>query len=449
VARSGSRLKVTWYQTADGVRTPIEGLFDSLLGKSCTPQSWSDSVTRCTPQYPTVDTYTEYSDANCTMPILESETPFPANTYLLSRYAGCGDQTTYDHLYTPGAELTLAHAYRKNGAECDTDSNPGEHFYSIVDAGASTLVTVNMNYDATGAVEQMHWDSIDGMQWYRPEGRDSVLGAECSYQQVGDSAGICDPRTGIATEYRDASCLTPQVDVPAGCTPAPYLRSAPSSGCANSVDPTIWSVGSLIPPGPRPLYVSNGGVSCTAQTANLTHDFYYVSTTQAGTLQPMTRAYVTGAARLQPFFLDTARGVHYQTSFFYDTMLGVECAFALTPGTSYCQPKSNRDMISYYGPALFSDSACTVPLHDVVQIDDNPGCALSPVYQYVQKMTGVGTFEFHLTGAQHTATVYQSTSTQCVRYPEIGIPQSWRIFDYDPTVVPTSAFVSASQITDP
>ena len=56
--------------------------------------------------------------------------------------------------------------------------------------------------------------------------------------------------------------------------------------------------------------------------------------------------------------------------------------------------------------------------------------------------------EFHRITTEHTAVVYENTG-ECRRYPEMGIPQSWRIFEIDPTVTPPSAFEAATVVVDP
>jgi hypothetical protein len=101
---------------------------------------------------------------------------------------------------------------------------------------------------------------------------------------------------------------------------------------------------------------------------------------------------------------------------------------------------------------LYTDAACTMPF-DAVQIDDDPPtyCPASPlshVPDFAIKILGVGQLEYHRVSAQHVGTVYENTGA-CRRYPEIGIPQNWRIFEVSPTVTPTSAFETSTLVIDP
>src|SRR4051794_32406047 len=50
VAKSGTRLKVSWYETPDGVRSPVPDVFfDSAMAVGCRPRKWTDGKTRCVP----------------------------------------------------------------------------------------------------------------------------------------------------------------------------------------------------------------------------------------------------------------------------------------------------------------------------------------------------------------------------------------------------------------
>src|SRR5436190_17975245 len=63
---SGSRLKLTWYDFADGARERARDFlaeyFDSELGVPCRPVEWDDGTLRCVPDQAQV----VYADAACT-----------------------------------------------------------------------------------------------------------------------------------------------------------------------------------------------------------------------------------------------------------------------------------------------------------------------------------------------------------------------------------------------
>lgn len=79
---SGTRLKLYYYQSGDGMQAPIPGAFyDSTLGIECSPQIAADGVTRCLPVTPIGTEYCSapycefeeagafYSDPACSQPL--------------------------------------------------------------------------------------------------------------------------------------------------------------------------------------------------------------------------------------------------------------------------------------------------------------------------------------------------------------------------------------------
>src|SRR5258708_4036422 len=66
-AISGTRLKLVWYQTADGVKTWIVNsagptFFDAQRAEDCRARLWADGATYCTP----APLQAVYTDAGCT-----------------------------------------------------------------------------------------------------------------------------------------------------------------------------------------------------------------------------------------------------------------------------------------------------------------------------------------------------------------------------------------------
>ena len=370
VARSGTRLKLSWWQTADGVRSPSDdGFYDSELGTICRPTAWADAS-----------------------PIISGgpyTTPTYFNTY--TQPASLCGGLLLQKIIVPGADVTPAVAYAKQGNLCVL-ADPHDHFNAAVEIPESTFVEVTTNYDATGAISQMHWDSTDGAGWYRPSGYDTVLAATCDYQTEYDTfsatAAICDPRGSSTTGFSDSMCTLPLTSTAIGCTPPAYVR--PLNLCGYQYDHRAFAVGSAI--SPNPVY----DASCSPGNPDIHSDYYAVSSTPAGSVQTLSRAPDTsGTTRLKPIFLDTADGVHYQTNIFYDSTLDTQCAFG---STNMCGPILTKNTM-----VLYTDSGCTTPF-DAIEVDDDPsscGTSLAPVPDYAIKILGAGQFEYHRVGAQH------------------------------------------------
>jgi len=439
VARSGARLKLHWYQTPDGSEYPLDGFYDSVLGVNCTPQPWTDGTTRCTPPMAQTAPGIEYLDASCTMPVISTSTAPPAGIVYepITQPPGSCGHYTIDDTYVAGAQYTPPAVYHFVGPNCVPDVAPSNQFYPLIEKPGSTYVTVTSAYDATGSVQQMHWDSPDGMKWFRAEGNDSVLGAHCTYDLDSDvfdaTAARCDPRSGTADGYSNSTCTTAVLSRPNNCAPPAYV--GPPSTCGGTTD--IVAVGTMVSY-PSGVYVPPTCSFTSPQQPSDLYSYYAVGSTSVGTVQAMTRDRdTTVTTRLQPIFLNTAGGVHYQTDIFWDTVLNIQCA--LTPYG--CWPIATRTVFT-----LYSDSSCTVPF-DATEVIDSASCSTHvPVGDFAVKSVG-NVQEFHRVTTEHTAQKYQLTSA-CRPYPEGGSILD-RVYDVDPTATPMSAFQSTTVIVDP
>jgi hypothetical protein len=112
---SGTRLVVTWWTSADGLRFP-RGFRDSTLGFDCSMARTSDALTRCVPsRYATI----YYADGDCTKEVL-----LPGADSLLAAAWDSGDYATVTDsslkvvgVYKLGTEYTQA-TYVRSGGSC-------------------------------------------------------------------------------------------------------------------------------------------------------------------------------------------------------------------------------------------------------------------------------------------------------------------------------------------
>src|SRR3954466_9466481 len=83
-ARSGTRLKLTWFELGDGTRQ-WDGFYDAQRKENCyIYQDWTDGKSYCAPDY---DGSIEYSNAGCTTKVIEvyksPSCPSPPQPYAL------------------------------------------------------------------------------------------------------------------------------------------------------------------------------------------------------------------------------------------------------------------------------------------------------------------------------------------------------------------------------
>src|SRR6185312_15562710 len=107
IARSGSRLKLAWYQTNDGVRVPTSNdeFYDSSRDELCRLWYLSDGLRHCTP-LPTTNPTLFYADSACTMPVFKGPITIQYAYENSPTGTGCTNQSTIAHLYKAGALIT-------------------------------------------------------------------------------------------------------------------------------------------------------------------------------------------------------------------------------------------------------------------------------------------------------------------------------------------------------
>lgn len=437
VGRSGTRLKLSWFET-DGVRSPFsDGFFDTELGVSCRPELWSDHVERCTPRFSPVAAEFWYTDSNCTVAVFETPTrPDAENSYyptVTTLPGGC-EGGVIDHVYHLGNELTMTHAYRMAGGNCIMSPTSGYHLYERIEVPASDLVEVSKSYDPTGAVQQMRWNSPDGMYWYRPAGFDTALNAPCTYQQDSATTAYCQVETASSV-WSDSACTSLLAAKNSACTPPAYAYVPKGCG-ASALEHQVVAVGA-----PVTVNTVYTGPGCTASNDDPQKAYYTTSSTIMSE-QPLDRVRESASSRLKPIFLNSSGGVHYQTNLFYDSVLDIECGFGTPTGTtSRCGPTSAEPT-----KVLYTDENCTMPFV-AVQVDNDPyACPNDPPRVPAFGVTYEnGTIELHRVMGEHVGRVYDFTS-MCRLYPEFGTPP-WRIYDAEST--PTTNLETATVVVDP
>jgi hypothetical protein len=218
-AVSGARLKLTWYAFDDGHRAWANGgdrYYDSVLASDCTPQTWADGTTYCTPPV----SWIGYADAACTQRIGRDV----GVTFAAEHVWSC-DNWVPARLFRTGATRTLPRYWIRNAAgECYEGGAAG----AVVDIGeelpVSTLAPVSSERTAHGEVGTVHRTSPDGLRMPLAL-YDTATGAVCFTEPLDNvAAARCIPYETLFLEdaTTEACSMQPALGIETGC-PAPAI----------------------------------------------------------------------------------------------------------------------------------------------------------------------------------------------------------------------------------
>lgn len=391
--QSGSRLKVVWYETADGFRSPVTEdattmrpvLFDAELDVSCTRQRWSDDVARCTPELGGVF----YEDAACTQPVLTgSDAVFYADSDLAGRPKA--------PVYTAGTTVrSVATLYRKLESGCFGDG-PGAVHDVAETLAPSSFVTIDVAPvgDARVVVDTMH--AADGL--IVPVGlRDTAHDVTCDLEAFANaSRGLCVPKEAMPVErFADDRCEEPVVEG----AERPVLALLPTFTC-----PRVFEVGEPVVTAARYRYAGALIAGPCAAEPVIEMPGYRLGAEVE--LARFARAAEPAATRAAPVYLDAPR--FRQTNRVFDTALGVECAFVFEGNARWtCMPT-----LASANYSLFADAACTVPLPPLIEDGDGSGCAVQAPRLATDAQGALWSI-----GARHTGPVFERTGAFCDARP--------------------------------
>ena len=441
-ARSGARLKLTYWAFADGTRS-WNDFYDSQRKEECYINGpWPDGNYYCSPGGESV----YYSNATCTAKIgivYTAACPVPAPAYFAEYgYTSCnyGPQ----HLYLRGAKIATTSYYFKNSdGSCSTAINgAGYDFYSLgAEITPDTLAKLTVGAPTgSGALAQRFITSDDGMvfPW---NVHDTALGTDCypqSYDLTGASA-VCVPgNAGYAYYLHDAACTQPVLEEQKGCVAPSYAGYTPNNACPAD-PPTYFTMGNTV--SASPVYYENG-TTCTSTTGSTSYDWYLTSA-QVG-IQTMSRAPdALTSHRIQLIHETTGDGLRVRDYALWDDQQGVECYPTTLPdGTTRCYP------YGAYVETYYKDSACTQAIDVAYVYTGAANCAPPPVPKIANKTISpppgscAYSQELHQVGAVYTGPLYDKGST-CTAYSVTDA----KFYTVGPVIDPTT-FASATIVTD-
>jgi hypothetical protein len=442
-ARSGSRLKLTWFELSDGTRQ-WDGFYDYERKEACYPYpAWTDGHVYCTPES---NGAVVYADASCAQkigqvyrdPTCSREPP----KYLLEWHEDLCTSAPA-HLYLRGSQITPAQYWlaTSEGTCAGPYATTSDDFFALgPEITPQSLVEVTVGDPVgTGRITERFWQGPDGMRLPTVL-HDSVLDADCSPQTYVENGttGLCMPTdTQPASYFHDAACTQAELGIARTCTAPAFAQYNPSTSCPAD-PPHVAAVGAATTS--SPLFYWTGS-SCSGTTGDATTAYYGLGAdVSVATLQRAPDAVQSHRIQLVHY---TADDLRFRDTALYDSQRGVTCVpTALPDGSTVCLP-SGGSISTYY-----RDSACTQPV-DLVEVYGGNGCVppIPPTYarKYITPAPDSCQYdvELHPVSTPYAGALYSNHGV-CAPYT----PSGSTLYSVGPAV-PTSDFVSATISIDP
>ena len=250
-SRSGSRLKLRWFETADGTCDWGSRTFhDAQRDEDCYITQWIDGSGYCVP---TSAGGAYYADAACSEPVMLSPqdpcsaTPPP---YMLTFQPSQCDMGAAlgTHVYARGAKTTASPLWSLSwDGQCSQTSYFGDvDYYAAGPEITAQLVQLTLSSPAgSSRLLQRYYQSSDGFQ-FPASVYDETLGLECRVAEYSPSGADCEPVDAVATleEFQDARCTLPAY-VTDSCPAPQTIRFLPMTSCPNN-PPSFATAGGTI-----------------------------------------------------------------------------------------------------------------------------------------------------------------------------------------------------------
>lgn len=421
VATSGSRLHLVQYDYGDGAReVDTTRFYDAAREEYCTPLSWSDGVTRCTPAYTT----TVFTTPECTEPVGQLSPSEPAPPYLLQEFWLAGTFLP-SRLFETGAPVPEpAQTWLRRGSACD-GPYPGTGWrYLALGAEVSHDELVRITHPEVATASRLQRQvlaSSDGL--YLIAG---VRDGDTPCKPVpapGAATTVCLPaEVGAAQYFHDAQCAEPELAVSAVDRVPSVLRFDDARTSCTS----YYQVGAAVEA--PPLFHRNGP-SCVAIAAPV-DNLYFVAGAPAD-LVTLDRERDPTPRRIHPITF-ASDDVRFGDVHLYDEELGTECRRVVLDGAWRCVPAT----FSVVTERFDSDTCLTV----VPLVEMRTGaCATRDTFAIDQD------FAYRRIGPVHAGPLFHlSTGDRCLPYAPA---EGFELHDVGPPLA-TSAFAAATVTTD-
>lgn len=436
--KSGTRLKLVYWESDDGLRAAQNGLFDTELNETCVPSVVGEGY-RCVP--PKAEWWTRvFGDSACVSPLLLTIGSTPPRYHLegsrrIDRGGVCESGEARLYSVTERSAKTAYFAW-EGGACVERKLGKDDALYGLREGSVSWLAEVRLLEEPTSErLQRRTWAGEDGMRMPAIPA-DRAYGTEC---YVAGQTCVPLDNTGAHERYQDALCTRRVVATPSTCGKPKVMRV--KTGLCKTESYTVGEAVTEEAPW------SWTGATCRedSPTSPERHERLFAIGKRILPESPLLgRVYDSSArSRLREHTLvdETGRTFRPYYSIFADAFGGFDCMMSeWSPGVSACLPGGPR-----VGHSYFRDPYCKESL-DVYRVYSDP-CSGVPKVAYEVPEVGSPTSGAQIAtrpiGAPFDGPVYTYMGPDCLGANHAG--EQFRVLEPEVARVPV-AFVK--QVVD-
>jgi hypothetical protein len=437
--RSGTRLKVRWFQSAEGTRI-FDSMYDSTLGTRCVFRKTSDGQYRCLP-----NSAIDPLGAGASSPVFAD----PQCSEHVSLNIDCATAGPYYSEVTSNACDKTYSAFQV-GAQVPSDGGADAAIFSnltgtcgkasvfppaAVDVRAltampdSAFVSATLGSVSAGRYSMTTYEATDGARYCALETdiQDTTLATPTYSRPDPDHVVRLMPDISATGNFADSVCTTPATLVTSACsTPAPFAVEALDT-CGTSY--VVRSVGALLDAGFFESAPPDAG-SCTSASAPRPDAgatwHALTAPLDAGMFGEVKTETTAGVGRLHYNENTSEGGFRWRTADAYDTQLGKTCT-VLSP----LDAKTRCAVYDSIATTWYSDDKCTQPMYLVA-----PSPCLSATFPSATSTALVSACPprvAHISSTAYTGAMWTKTKKGCFSIVIPGSVFYGIVDDIDPT----------------
>jgi hypothetical protein len=433
--RSGTRIKVRWYQSAEGTRV-FDSMYDSTLDVRCQPGLTSDGKVRCLPLEQLAPTQW-YSDAQCMMPALPitdgcSVPPYAAVP--IDAAAGCptvgfgGLQQAFSVYRVDAAQPDAGAGFVMSGGRCAPSGFDGP-LYAATAVADTTFTEGTPGRVTAGRYSMATVDFSDGARYCGAYDGfyDSTLDVTTVMFRSPDQTLRLFPNVPETYLFADSKCTTPAASVGSNaCAAARFVLGYDECSYAEMV----YSVGAAVDAGFEQLPQPDGGLGCDPVAPSTMQTWHAIDAFPLSALGQVVR-HPLGAGRLQYLTYEADGQFRWRQAAAFDSQTGKPCIVASVPGatTTRCVPTPGPQ--AFYA---FSDANCTQRMYAV---NLGSSCAAPGANATAFTSDACGRSKIVHIGPAYNGVVYGGSPGACtITSPAPGEVTHQAIDDIDQTMYP-------------
>jgi hypothetical protein len=396
-ARSGSRLKLAWYEYEGGARELETSWYhDSVLGQRCTPALWSDGKHYCTPATDEAVYITDTCTRSLGRTLKRLEpAPFFASTFKLA-----GESLPLrSRMFTRGAPTLPPVSVWQKGTDGCLLIEVGDNF-DYFELGAELVVDdlvqlVRSEPHGNGSLAVITQTSDDGFSVpIALFDRDSA--SECApiVRPNSDELWCVPAAAGTISYFHDAECTQPELASPAGSTPELAVQFDVPTSCW-----TGYAVGTEV--SGTPIYESSGPL-CVETAPPAGRRFFTMAAMQP--LPALARVRDATTSRIRAIS-GTDGELRIADPLMYDAELDTECQH---DSKLACAPRTAATLTRASAHTFYADAQCLTAI-DLAQV---PMGACDPPVRFATDGDN-----YYPLGQPYLDTIYvPSTGDTCSQY---------------------------------